>query len=114
MIVLNGTLEFSEGFLGISAGKESTCNARDSGSIPGSARSPGEGVSYPLQYSWASLVAQSVKNMPAVQETWVQPLGWKDPLEEGMATHSSVLAWRIPLDGGAWRAIAHGVSKSQT
>jgi len=102
------------GFPGNSVGKESACNAGDSGSIPGSARSPGEGISYPLQYSWASLVAQSVKNPPAVQETWVQSLGWKEPLEEGMATHSSVLAWRIPLDRGAWWAIVHGVSKSQT
>ena len=49
----------------------------------------------PLQYSWASLVAQTVKNLPAVLETWVQSLGWEDPLEEGMATHSSILAWRI-------------------
>ena len=81
--------------------------------IPGSARSPGEGIGYPLQYSWASLVAPSVKNPPEVQETWVQSLGWRDPLEEGMATHSSVLAWRIPMDRGAWQAIAQGVSKSQ-
>ena len=65
-------------------------------SIPGSGRSAGEGTGYPLQYSWASLVAQLVKNSPAMQETWVQSLGWEDPLEEGMATHCSVLAWRIP------------------
>ena len=51
---------------------------------------------YPLQYSWASLVAQLVKNLPAMQETWVQSLGWKDPLEKGKATHSSILAWRTP------------------
>ena len=57
---------------------------------------PGEGVGYPLQYSWASLVAQRVKNLPAVQETWVLSLGWEDPLEEGMATHSSILTWSIP------------------
>ena len=49
-----------------------------------------------LQFSWASLVAQLVKNPPTVQETWVQSLGWEDPLEEGKATHSSILAWRIP------------------
>ena len=55
-----------------------------------------------------------VKNLPAEQETWVRSLGWKDPLEEGMATHSSILAWRIPMDRGAWQAIVHGVSKSQT
>ena len=62
----------------------------------------------------ASLVAQLVKNLPSVQETWVQSLGWKDPLEEGMATHSSILAWRIPMDRGAWWATVHGVTKSQT
>ena len=79
-----------------SVGKESACNAGDPGSIPGLERSAGEGIGYPLQYSWASLVAQLVKNLPAMQETWVQPLGWEDPLEKGKATHSSVLAWRIP------------------
>ena len=60
------------------------------------------------------LVAQKVKNLPAVQETWVQTLGREDPLEKGMATHSSILAWRIPMDRGAWWATAHGVRKSQT
>jgi len=64
--------------------------------IPGLGRSPGEGVGYPLQYSWASLVTQLVKNLPAMWETWVQSLGWGDPLEKGKATHSSILAWRIP------------------
>ena len=64
--------------------------------IPGSGRSAGEGTVYPLQYTWASLVAQLVKNPPAMWETWVQSLGWKDPLEKGRATHSSILAWRIP------------------
>ena len=64
--------------------------------IPGLGRSAGEGTGYPLQYSWASLVAQLVKNLPAVRETWVQSLGWEDPLEKGKATHSSILAWRIP------------------
>ena len=63
--------------------------------------------------SWASLVAQMVKNLPATQETWVRSLGWEDPLEEGMATHSSILAWRIPVDRGAWLAAVHGVTKSQ-
>ena len=62
----------------------------------GSRSSPGEGVGYPLQYSWASLVAQMVKNPPTMQDTWVQSPGWEDPLEEGMATHSNILAWRIP------------------
>ena len=59
-------------------------------------------------------MAQLVKNLPAMQETWVQPLGWEDPLEEGLATHSSVLAWRIPMDRGAQRATVHGVAKSWT
>ena len=61
--------------------------------IRGSGKSPGEGIGYPLQYSWAFLVAQTVKNLPAMQETWVRPLGWEDPLEKGKATHSSILAW---------------------
>ena len=69
--------------------------------IPGSGRSPGEEIGYSLQYSWASLVAQTVKNLSAMQETWIQSLGWEDPLEEGMAIHSSILAWRIPMDKGA-------------
>ena len=64
--------------------------------IPGSGRCPGEGIGYPLQYSWISLVAQLVKNLPAMQETWVRSLGWEDPLEKGTAIHSNILAWRIP------------------
>ena len=79
-----------------SVGKESACKAGDPGSIPGSGRSAREGIGYPLQYSWASLVAQLVKKSPAMQETWVQSLGWEDPLEKGKAAHSSILAWRIP------------------
>ena len=63
-------------------------------------------------YIWASLVAQMEKNLPAMQEAWVQSLGWEDPLEEGMATHSSILAWRIPMDRGAWRATVQGVAES--
>ena len=59
----------------------------------------------------ASLVAQMVKNPPAMQETWVQSLSWENPLEEGLATHSSILAWKIPMDRGAWRGIVHGVAK---
>ena len=66
------------------------------GSIPESGRSAGEGIGYPLQYSWASLVAKLVKNLPARWETWVQFLGWEDPLEKGTATHCNILAWRIP------------------
>ena len=75
-----------------SVGKESICNAGDPSSILGLGRFPGEGIGYPLQYSWASLVAQLVKNPPAMWETWVQFLGWEDPLEKGKATHSSILA----------------------
>ena len=55
-----------------------------------------------------------VKNLPTMQETWIRSLSWEDPLEEGMANHSSILAWRIPMDRGAWLAIVHGVSKSWT
>ena len=79
--------------------------------IPGSGRSAGEGIGYPLQYSWGSLVAQTVKNLSAMQETWVRSLGWEDLLEEGMATHSSILAWRIPGDRGAWWATVHRVTE---
>jgi len=63
---------------------------------------------------YASLVAQIVKNPPAMWETWVRSLGWEDSLEEGMATYSSILAWRIPMDRGTWWAAVHGVTKSQT
>ena len=78
------------------AGKESACNAGDLGFIPGSGRYAGEGIGYSLQYSWASLVAQLVKNPPAMLETWVQFLGWEDALEMRTAIDSSILAWRIP------------------
>ena len=68
----------------------------DPGSIPGLGRFTGEEIGYPPQYSWASLVAQLVKNWPAVWETWVQSLCWEDSLEKGKFTHPSILAWRIP------------------
>ena len=84
------------GFPGSSVGKESACNAGDPGSISGSGRSAGEGTGYPFQYSWASLMAQLVKNLPAVWETWVRFLGWEDLLEKGAATHARILVWRIP------------------
>ena len=64
--------------------------------IPGLGRSTKEGIGYSLQYSWASLVAQLVKNPSTMRETWVQTLGWEDPLDKGKATHYSILAWRIP------------------
>ena len=102
------------GFPDSSVGKESACNAGDLSSFPGLGRSVGEGIGYPLQYSWTFLLTQRVKNLPAMWETWVQSLGWEDPLEEGMATHSSVLAWRIPMDRRVWWATVHGVTKSLT
>ena len=74
---------------------ESACNAGDPGSIPWSGRSTGEGIGYPLQYSWSFLVAQLVRNPPAMWETWLRSLGWEDPMEKGKATYSSILAWRI-------------------
>ena len=102
------------GFPGSSTGKESTCNAVDPGLISRSGSSPGEGIGYPLQYSWASLMAQMIRNLTAMRETWVQSLGWEDPLEEGMMTHTSSRARRIPMDRGAWWATVHGVAKSRT
>ena len=76
-------------------GKESACSAGDLSSIPEFERSAGEGKAYLLQYSWASLVAQLVKNLPVKRETWVQPLGWENPLEQGTAIHSGVLTYII-------------------
>ena len=102
------------GFPCSSADREFTCNAGDPSSTLGSGSSPGEGIGYLLQYSWASMVAQLVKNLLAIWETWVWSLGWEDPLEEGMATHSSILAWRIPMDRGVWWATARGTAKSWT
>ena len=72
--------------------------------IPGLGKSSGGGVVYPFQYSWASLMAQMAKNLPEVLETWGQSLSWEDPLEEGIATYSSILAWKISMDRGAWWA----------
>ena len=80
------------GFPGSSAGKESACNAGNLGSIPRLGSSPGKGLGYLLQYSWASLVAQTIKDPPAMREDWIQSFHWEDPLEEGLATHSSILA----------------------
>ena len=97
------------GFLDSSVGKESTCSAGDPDLIPGLGRSPGEGIGYPFQYPWASFVAQLVKNLPAMQETWIRSLGWEDPLKKGKATHSRILAWRIP-----WTVLVRGIKKNQT
>ena len=79
--------------------------------IPESGRSPGEGIGYPLQYFWASIVAQLVKNPPAIWETWVLSLDWEDPVEKGKATHSTILAWRIPrtvqfMGGKSWTRLS--------
>ena len=93
------------GFPGSSAGKESAYNAGDLGLIPGLGRSTGEGIGYPLQYSWASLVAQLVKNPPAMLETWVKSLGWEDPLENGYPLRYSSLEKSIDC-------IVHGLAKS--
>ena len=84
------------GFPGSSTGKESACNGGDPALIPGLGRSSEERMGYPLQYSWASLVAQLIKNLSVVWETWINPWVGEDSLEKGGATHSSILAWRIP------------------
>ena len=98
-----------------SAGKESACNAGDPGWIPGSGRSPVDRIGYPLQYAWASLVAQMLKNQPVIWATWVRSLGWEDPLEEGMQPTPVFL----PGESHGQRNLAgysptHGVTKSQT
>ena len=87
---------YLQGFSNRSVGKESACKAGDPSYIPGLGRSTGEGIGYPFQCPWASLVVQLVNNLPAMQETWVQSLDWENPLEKGKANHSSILAWRIP------------------
>ena len=93
-------------FSGSSAGKEPTYNVGDPGSISGSGRSTGEEIGYPLQYSWASLVAQLVKTPPALWETWVRSLGWEDPLEKGALQCSGLENSMV--------CIVHGVTKSWT
>ena len=92
-----------------SVGKESACNAGIPGSIPGSGRSTGEGMGYPLQYSWASLVVQLIKNPPAMQETWVQSLCWEDAPENGKGYPLEYSGLENPMD-----CIVHGVTKSRT
>jgi len=98
-----------EGFPDSSVGKESACNGGNPASIPGLGRSAGEGIGCPLQYSWASLVAQLVKNPPAMWETWVRSLGWEDPLEKGKAYPLQYSGLENSTD---W--IVRGVSKSRT
>ena len=100
---------FKVGFPDSSVGKESTCIARDPSLIPGLGRSPREGIGYPLQYSWTSLVAQMVNNPPAMWETWVQSLGWEDPLEKGKG-------YPLQYSGleNSMGCIVHGVAKNQT
>ena len=102
------------GLPGTSTGKESACNAGDPGSIPGSGSSPGAGIGYPLQYSWAPLVTQTVKNPLAMRETWFQCLGWEDPLLKGMATHSRILAWRISWTEEPGRLQSMGLQELNT
>ena len=97
------------GFPDSSVGKESACNAGDSSSIPELGRSAGEEIGYPLQYSWASLVAQLIKNPPAMWETWVQSLGWEDTLGEGKGYALQCSGLEKPMD-----CVAHGVAKCQT
>ena len=101
--------QWPRGLPGGSAGKETICNAGDSGLIPGWGR---DRLPTPV---FLGFPGGSVgKNPPAVRKTWVRSLGWKDPLEDGMTTHSSILAWRIPMDRGAWWATVHGLTESQT
>ena len=109
--VLNDRVQFCScwRFPNSSVGKETACNAGDPSSIPGLGRSTGEGIGYPLQYSWASLVAQLVKNPPAIQETWVWSLGWKDSLGEGKGYLLQCSDVENPMD-----CIVYGVTKSQT
>ena len=92
----------SLGFPDSSVGKESACNAGDPGSIPGSGRSPGEGIGYPLQYSWASLVVQLVKNPPAMWETWVWSLGWEDSPGKGEGSPFQYSGLENSMDYSPW------------
>ena len=108
------TLVFKLGFPGSSAGKESTCNAGDPRFNSWVRKIPLRRDRLPTLVFLGFPVAQIVKNWSAVWETRVPLLGWEDPLEEGMANCSSIVAWRIPMDRGAWRAIVHGVAKSWT
>ena len=103
------------GFPDSSVSKESTCSAGDPSLIPGSGRSPGEGIGYQLQYSWASLVAQLVTNLPAMWETWVWFLGWKDPQPIELNGHPLQYTFlENSIYRGPWQTIVHRFTKSQT
>ena len=102
------------GFPGSSAGKESSYNEGDPGPIPGWGRSPREGIGYPLQYSWVSACGSKGKESAYNVGGPSLILYWEDPLEEGMATHSGIVVWRIPMDKGAWEPTVHGLAKTQT
>ena len=112
--MLSVFLHDSMDFPGSPAGKGSACHAGDAGLIPGSGRSPGEGIGQPLRYPWASLMAQTVKNLSIMLETWVRSLGWEDLLEEGMATPLQYSCLENSVDRGAWWAPVHGVTESDT
>ena len=100
------------GFPGSTGGKESTCNAK-TWFNSWVRKIPGKGRGYMLQYSWASLVAQMVKNLPEMQETWIQ--SWDRKIHwRRAATYSSIFAWRIPMVRGVWWMTVYGVAKSQT
>ena len=105
-------LKSSKVFPDGSAGKESACNADDPRSIPGSGRPTGERIGYPLQYFWASLVAQLIKNPVAIWETWVPSLGWEEALEKGKAAHSRILVWRSPWTAACQASLSFTVSQS--
>ena len=92
------------GFPGCSASDESVCITGDPGSIPGSGRSAEEGIGYPLQYFWASLIAQTVKNLLAMRAIWIRSLGWEDPLEKGTCYPLQYSGLENSMDGGAWQA----------
>ena len=101
-------------FPGSSDGKESVCNVGDPIWIPGLGRCLGKGKSYLLQYFWASLLTQMVKNLRAMREIWVTFLGWEDPPGEGHGNPLQCSCLKNPMDRGAWWATVHGVAQSQT
>ena len=102
------TYQSSSGFPDSSVSKEPACNAGDPSLIPGSRRSAGEEIGYPLQYSWVSPVAQLVKNPPEMQETWGWSLGWEDSLWEGKGYPLQYSCLENSMD---WQATDHGVTE---